>query len=304
MGMQSSHPYYLQPIEYRLGLCNMVGFTKYKTADRIFHIKGCMDAFVTLIIGDKKAMLIDTGYGILNIREYVESLTGLPLIIINTHGHIDHINGNYQFDEVYLHPNDFDASLEHSAKDWKQRVVQMAKDRNVLPEHFNEEAYVNSGRGNVLPLTEKTFDLGGITLEVIATPGHTIGSICMLVPKERLLITGDTLNTQLFLFLTQSTSLKRYIDTLEGLKKLDFDKMIISHYYAPVPKSRIDSNIACAKNIDIAKSEPITIGMLPDYSPLNYIHNVAFEPSGYPDIPEKGQIDGEFPSILFTLDRL
>ncbi len=44
------------------------------------------------------------------------------------------------------------------------------------------------------------FDLGGISVEIYACPGHTKGSLCMLVREERTLITGDACNTFTFLF--------------------------------------------------------------------------------------------------------
>ncbi len=59
-----------------------------------------------LVTGTQKAMLIDNGLGVANIRDYIKTLTKLPLIVVITHGHPDHAGGNYQFKEVYIHPDD------------------------------------------------------------------------------------------------------------------------------------------------------------------------------------------------------
>lgn len=101
----------------------MAGFTKHKIAEGIFQITNPMDGCVTLIIGSEKALLWDTNFGILDLKAFVESLTDLPLIVVDSHGHVDHMNGNYQFPEVYLHPLDFELALRHSNPEWKTRVL-------------------------------------------------------------------------------------------------------------------------------------------------------------------------------------
>ena len=53
-----------------------------------------------LITGSEKALLVDTGLGMGNIRKVVEELTSLPVLVMNTHTHFDHIGGNALFDTV------------------------------------------------------------------------------------------------------------------------------------------------------------------------------------------------------------
>ena len=63
--------------------------------ENIYHIYEPGGVYTTLIIGNEKALLIDTGYGYGNLREAVARLTDLPLIVANTHGHFDHVGGKY-----------------------------------------------------------------------------------------------------------------------------------------------------------------------------------------------------------------
>jgi mRNA-degrading endonuclease RelE of RelBE toxin-antitoxin system len=56
-----------------------------------------------LILGDKKALLWDTGMGIGDIKSCVGELTNLPVFVVNSHSHMDHIGGNWQFDEIYIY---------------------------------------------------------------------------------------------------------------------------------------------------------------------------------------------------------
>ena len=60
-----------------------------------------------LITGRERALLVDTANGYENLSEIVRSLTDLPVIVVNTHGHGDHIFGNVYFEDAWLHPADF-----------------------------------------------------------------------------------------------------------------------------------------------------------------------------------------------------
>ena len=68
-------------------------FINIKINDHIYQIKDRMGVLMTLIIGKEQAMLIDTGYGIYNIYDHIRSITSLPLIVVNSHGHMDHCCG-------------------------------------------------------------------------------------------------------------------------------------------------------------------------------------------------------------------
>ena len=76
----------------------------------VFHEPCHYEAtIVNLIIGEQKAALIDTGCGIANLRQAVEEVTNKPVIVINTHTHLDHLGSNCQFDEIAM----FDHPLSH-----------------------------------------------------------------------------------------------------------------------------------------------------------------------------------------------
>ena len=72
-----------------------------RLTDRRIRIYDPLGVFIDLFIGKEKALLWDTGYGIVPVREVMEELTSQPLIVVNSHGHIDHAAGNYQFDGPY-----------------------------------------------------------------------------------------------------------------------------------------------------------------------------------------------------------
>lgn len=84
---------------------NQPWFEVYKIDPEIyvFYESGQFEEVISyLVIGKNRAALIDTGCGIGNIRTLAKQFTQLPIIVVNTHSHYDHIAQNYLFDEVAL----------------------------------------------------------------------------------------------------------------------------------------------------------------------------------------------------------
>ena len=125
-----------------------------------------------LFCGTEQAALIDTGMNTPDAKEIAESLTNLPLILINTHGDPDHISGNVLFTDFYMCPNEEDNYRAHN------------------------------GKGNIIPIHEgDVIDLGERPLLIIEIPGHTPGSIAILDQNNRILVSGDSVQDgNIFMF--------------------------------------------------------------------------------------------------------
>ena len=67
----------------------------------IYEPKQFEEVISYLILGDKRALLFDTGLGIGRISAAVARLTSLPLVVINSHTHFDHVGGNAEFHEIW-----------------------------------------------------------------------------------------------------------------------------------------------------------------------------------------------------------
>jgi hydroxyacylglutathione hydrolase len=180
-----------------------------------------------LVVGKEKALLIDTGNpGNISPAD-VNAITNLPLLVVNTHAHPDHSGSNGAFGKVYVH----EADLE-SAK-----------------------GYSRGGNVELVPIKEGyIFDLGGKKLEVIAVPGHTAGSICLLDAQEKLLFGGDTANTETWAFIS-NVPLETYKKSMERLLKWkdQYDLLLPGHNEV-LPVSYIDELIACADEILTGKA--------------------------------------------------
>jgi glyoxylase-like metal-dependent hydrolase (beta-lactamase superfamily II) len=149
-----------------------------------------------LIGGSRKALLFDTGMGIASIRGVVRQLTRLPVTVLNSHTHYDHVGGNREFSEILGMDTAF--TRERAAKGYFNEVMRTeVSPENLcgpLPKGFDPGAYHVPPFRIARTVRDGTvIDLGDRKLEVIAVPGHTPDSIALLDRGHRLLFTGDTL---------------------------------------------------------------------------------------------------------------
>ncbi len=148
------------------------------------------DAWCHLVTGTERALIIDTGFGVGDLKGMCEALTDLPIDVINTHNHGDHTEGNPQFERCYIHEYDIPA-LEVAYSKTGLRDVKPAGDVYF----FEPEDVVHYGKTEIVPLKDgDVIDLGGgYELEIFHLPGHAAGGIAILDRKRRLLFSGDAI---------------------------------------------------------------------------------------------------------------
>jgi len=152
------------------------------------------EAISYLIEGRDRAVLFDTGLGIGDIRAVVTQLTSLPVVVVNSHEHFDHIGGNRQFTEVAV--ADSAEALARLALGTGSLAREITSETvwKPLPPGFDPARYATPPIHPTRRLRDgERLDLGGRTLEVLLTPGHTPGSLVLLDRQRRMLFTGDTL---------------------------------------------------------------------------------------------------------------
>lgn len=169
----------------------------YQFRDNLYGIftenaDGVADPWIYLLVGPKKAMLFDTGYGIGDLKGLVSTITGdMPLLVVNTHGHPDHAYGNCQFDRVYCHEYEVDflraqerpGMWDYLIDENKHGKWMQFDPEDIIP--YREYELIGCKNGH-------TFDLGeGYTVEMIFLPGHTAGHAVYLDRQNRILFGGD-----------------------------------------------------------------------------------------------------------------
>lgn len=236
-------------------------YTINKAGEGIYNIFEPAGVCSSLIIGTKKALLIDTGYGFENIKAAVTSLTSLPLTVANTHGHLDHTGGNEFFDKVYINWTDKEV-YETYWKNHKRNIVEKFEQdtrakgvSNVWPESFQKEEYINRKAENFIPLENgQIFDLGDRKVEAIFLPGHTKGSVLFFDWKTGILFTGDDIGNSLWIQFDVSEPLYSYAAKLDILRKYPVKYIVFSHNRDLLPGTFLDDLKKVIKNLTLEKS--------------------------------------------------
>lgn len=174
-----------------------------------------------LLLGTKKGLLFDTGMGISNIKNVVGHLTKLPVSVINSHTHNDHVGDNWRFSDIYGMDTGFTRANAKGSKEDAQAELAPGEICGDLPAGFGANSYATRPFqiSHWLHDGDK-IDLGGRVLEVIATPGHTPDSIALLDAQHGFLLTGDTFyNGPIYLYRPE-TDLDAYVASVEKLVRL------------------------------------------------------------------------------------
>lgn len=191
-----------------------------------------------LLEGEHTAMLIDGGIGVGNLAEDVRKLTDKPVIFVATHGDGDHIAAAGFYDKAYLHPLDFERCDAFPVGKMAEFCIRTRGPiRNpetpvdVLMSLIPAEPMPPLPK--FLPMEDgDVFDLGGRQVEVIHTPGHSEGSVCLLDRNNRLLICGDACNDRLLVGgEDRDEGLRKALTTFEKMwaRQGDFDYICQGH---------------------------------------------------------------------------
>ncbi|OHT14273.1 Beta-lactamase domain protein [Tritrichomonas foetus] len=177
----------------------------YKPREDLWLLQTAKGVPVSIYVleGSEKALVIDTGNSIKNLKENIEKVTKKPAILALTHAHHDHTGSCNEFDTVYMHMGD---------KEMLEKQGYTGKIETIKPGHI--------------------FDLGDREVQVIEMFGHTTGSIGFLDKKGKFLVAGDSIgHTVCWMHLTKLPleSLLGVLRHLDSIKD-QYTEIYTGHY--------------------------------------------------------------------------
>lgn len=262
-----------------------VYFTSERVSAHVTRIRGAISEYMYLVEGEDRALLIDAGCGVGNIAAYVGTLTKLPLTVVLTHGHYDHCGGMYRFDEVYLNREERIPTAIHYTEEVGAHI---AKEHGFSDD---PEAVTRIRDIRMLDLEDgRVFELGGgVEVEAICCPGHTVATMAMLIRPDRLLLTGDACHWITYLHFESGLTVERFRKSLVKLqtRESEWDSLLLSHPVDEAPKSLIPEMIGRCDQLLSRKTEGLVFEKFDD----TCLHYVAKK-------------DGELANLLFDIRKV
>lgn len=247
-----------------------------------------------LVEGTEKAALIDTGYGIGDLKGYIKTLTEKPLIVLITHGHLDHVAGAGQFEQVYMNHVDIALAKEHSLVEKRKEAIQHSAPQ--LFAKLADEDFISPFTGEFLPLQDgQMFDLGGVTLKLLALRGHTSGILTVLNVQDRTMMLGDACGVGVLLCLPESTNIEDYRANLLNMRQYEplYDQVLREHGAFESPCSVLEDCIEACDKILAGTDDAVRTEM------MGLVAYRAFA------VDAKGRrLDGKEGNVLYTPKKI
>lgn len=194
-----------------------------------------------LLCGTKMAILIDTGLGVSNIRKIVDRLTQLPITVISTHVHWDHIGGHKYFDNIAVHEAE-EAWLSEKfpipLQTVKHNLTRLPCD--FPPDFYIENYSIFKGKPQKVFRDGECFDLGERKLSVIHTPGHSPGHCCFYEQERKYLYSGDLIYKGCLDAFYPTTDPQLFYQSVKRVQEYQIDRVLPGHYQLNITSALID----------------------------------------------------------------
>ena len=184
-----------------------------------------------LLLGEKFSVLIDTGLGVGNIKEVIESITSSPILVLTTHVHWDHIGGHKFFNNFAVHENEVKWISEKFPIPLQTVKKQITLKPCAFPKDFNIDSYnIFNGTPNLILHDGDIINCGNRHIKVIYTPGHSPGHCCFYEEEKGYLYSGDLIYHGCLDIFYPSTDPSAFMKSVNLIKALDIKKILPAHH--------------------------------------------------------------------------
>jgi cyclase len=244
----------------------------------------------TVIFTDEGVLLVDTlpfPQETRFIRDFIEQRRAKVIYVVNTHSHADHVYGTYLFPdaEVIAHYRCrrlMERFAERALSDARQQTPQLADVKVRLPELLFNEVM--------------TLRIGGRTIELAHSPGHSSDLITVHVVEDRLLIASDTVMPVPYIV---GGDLDDMVTSLAAIKSKNLENLVQGHGEILLRgeiEETLDANIHYLRTIDRLVREYIARGV-----PRSGVLDITVEEAGLSRIPLGGLVQRLHHANLLTL---
>ncbi|ABF41286.1 beta-lactamase-like protein [Candidatus Koribacter versatilis Ellin345] len=244
-------------------------FEVYEVAPKTYAIyepHQAEEAISYLILGNTHALLFDTGLGIGNIKRVVEKITILPITVVNSHTHNDHVGDNWEFSDIAGMDTAFTRNSAKGSTADAQAELEAGNICGELPSGFNAKTYATKPWKITQWIHDGSkFDLGERTIEVIATPGHTPDALALLDRANGLLFTGDSYYQGPIYIYRPETDYDAYEHSIQRMAELAPSlKLLLPAHNVPVGDPNVLPRVLAAfRDVRAGKRQPTANG--PNY---------------------------------------
>jgi len=248
----------------------------YEFDQGVYEIDEFDCASVFVIVGKERALVLDTGTGIGDLRWVIERrITDKPYDVVLTHNHGDHIGGAGFFDSLWIHEADYDwtqlaVSPTLEFRKWYAALIREREDKHYAYDADRDIVPWPAQAQKKVLRDGQTFDLGGRSVTVIHCPGHTAGHCVALDSKTRTLFAADACNRNLLLSLRGGMDKGRCAGAArEALERLvamrgSYKNLYNSHhdyrgFGSPLGEEVLPNLIECLKRLEEGVAETLEV---------------------------------------------
>jgi glyoxylase-like metal-dependent hydrolase (beta-lactamase superfamily II) len=207
-----------------------------------------------LLLGTREALLFDTGPGLYSIRAVVRGITRLPVLVIPSHLHFDHVGDLQEFDNVRLLDTPALRAQVHGGYFVEPPSQYLLRARK----RYRVKGWIADGA---------SIDLGGRVIQFLSTPGHTPDSVSLIDAGHDRLYTGDIVNRVVTLVDVPGSDVQAMAASLQRLLALSPPDAPAYEAHSEQPLQPAELKLLAAGIADIAAgrahSKPMCLAGIP-----------------------------------------
>lgn len=176
------------------------------------------------IIGHQKNLLIDAGTGIQPLRPLLEAIDDKPIDLVLTHSHWDHMGNVHEFENVYVHGADM--TWLKDGLPIPRPVIEGMIIKDVPLEMTCDFKCPPLSHPNPKDISKLVFE----NIEIIHTPGHSPGSVCLYDKTRQIMFTGDILYKGTIYCHYESTDPSALYESVKRVASYEIKRLLTGHH--------------------------------------------------------------------------